>query len=686
MRTLSTTIDNSKEPHVASSTEFAIKKTEREGGLFRLFSDEERRLLREQKSLCRRAQHLVQTIEAYDPEQAQSKSPSTKARMSHMNQAAASTLEEQSTFCLVFAGEFNAGKSSCINALVGEKLLEMGTIPTTDCITILSAQRDDSKDEHDSPNNDQQASDNTHSSDRSPEIKVQSSSLIELHNIPSDTPLLQDVTIVDTPGTNAVWLDHTETTLNLLPAADMILFVTSADRPLSQSERTLLQSIVNHYRKPVVILLNKMDLLEMAGGDHGQTEKKRVTEFVLQQTQEFLGRHGDAIPPTVLPISARDALAAKQLHQQSAVQQSASSSLQDSALWKRSNFQALHDFLQNTLTKDTKIKSKLLSPIGEAERIVHSALDQLKAQQEALAQDLATLQLVQSQLQGWRNSIDQEMKSAHQELCGPLELESKRASRFLQRNSLWQLMQWSLFSNFDNTYHHRLHTAWDNTQSSYSSNSLKEEMNILGQEIADSVATQGRAQGQAIIEFLGKRPGSRNQSLVGNVLAASRFEETKKSLSEQVSRVLERHIPEENEVSHTFLSTLKRSVHLGTALQAGSAISAVLTYGSFLDVFTGSSSTLTLGAAGGWILSQGRWRAAREFEEMWSQHREQLSDALGRIFEKELDRVDRRIRDGIKPYTGSVQAEQERTNHLSKDCEEILTEAHRLRRRIKQAS
>ena len=170
------------------------------------------------------------------------------------------------------------------------------------------------------------------------------------------------------------------------------------------------------------------------------------------------------------------------------------------------------------------------------------------------------------------------------------------------------------------------------------------------------------------------------------MLAASRFEETKKSLSEQVSRVLERHIPEENEVSHTFLSTLKRSVHLGTALQAGSAISTVLTYGSFLDVFTGSSSTLTLGAAGGWILSQGRWRAAREFEEMWSQHREQLSDALGRIFEKELDRVDRRIRDGIKPYTGSVQAEQERTNHLSKDCEEILTEAHRLRRRIKQAS
>merc|ERR1712228_356016 len=85
---------------------------------------------------------------------------------------------------------------------------------------------------------------------------------------------------------------------------------------------------------------------------------------------------------------------------------------------------------------------------------------------------------------------------------------------------------------------------WEKTRTSYSpaSNTLSEEMNTLGTEVADSIATQGRAQGQAIIEFLGKRPGSRNQSLVGNVLAASRFDETKQTLSDQINQAIVRHV------------------------------------------------------------------------------------------------------------------------------------------------
>jgi hypothetical protein len=42
-----------------------------------------------------------------------------------------------STFSVVIAGEFNAGKSTLINALLGQKLLETGALPTTDTITVL---------------------------------------------------------------------------------------------------------------------------------------------------------------------------------------------------------------------------------------------------------------------------------------------------------------------------------------------------------------------------------------------------------------------------------------------------------------------------------------------------------------------------------------------------------------------
>src|SRR5207302_10984501 len=42
-------------------------------------------------------------------------------------------------FLLVIVGEFNAGKSACINALLHADVLEVGLIPTTHQLTMLSS-------------------------------------------------------------------------------------------------------------------------------------------------------------------------------------------------------------------------------------------------------------------------------------------------------------------------------------------------------------------------------------------------------------------------------------------------------------------------------------------------------------------------------------------------------------------
>ncbi|HEU0301496.1 MAG TPA: dynamin family protein, partial [Longimicrobium sp.] len=54
--------------------------------------------------------------------------------LKHFNQA-----REQlaGLFLLVIAGEFNSGKSSFINALLGERVLPEGVTPTTDRINVL---------------------------------------------------------------------------------------------------------------------------------------------------------------------------------------------------------------------------------------------------------------------------------------------------------------------------------------------------------------------------------------------------------------------------------------------------------------------------------------------------------------------------------------------------------------------
>src|SRR5712691_7673093 len=103
-------------------------------------------------------------------------------------------------FLLVIAGEFNSGKSSFINALLGDKVVTEGVTPTTDRITLLRYGPEPA------------------------ELPIEEF-LLE-RNFPAD--VLQRLTIVDTPGTNAIIRRHEELTRDFIPRSDLVLFVTSA--------------------------------------------------------------------------------------------------------------------------------------------------------------------------------------------------------------------------------------------------------------------------------------------------------------------------------------------------------------------------------------------------------------------------------------------------------------------------
>ncbi|HVA92370.1 MAG TPA: dynamin family protein, partial [Chloroflexota bacterium] len=100
---------------------------------------------------------------------------------------AGETLDE--LFLLVVVGEFNAGKSAVINALVGETVAEEGITPTTARVALLRHGQAGGE-------------------------RLLGESLVERTH---PAPFLRTIVIVDTPGTNAIMRHHEEITTRFAP-------------------------------------------------------------------------------------------------------------------------------------------------------------------------------------------------------------------------------------------------------------------------------------------------------------------------------------------------------------------------------------------------------------------------------------------------------------------------------------
>jgi small GTP-binding protein len=180
-------------------------------------------------------------------------------------------------FLLVVVGEFNAGKSAFINALVGESVLDEGVTPTTSQIHHIR-----------------------YGPKSSAEVLT---SGVRIVTAPVD--FLKDLHIVDTPGTNAIIREHERLTTDFVPRADFVLFVTSAERPFTETERAFIE-VIRDWGKKIVLVVNKIDILERP------EDLDEVLAYVAAAAEAVLGMR-----PPIFPVSAR--LAGRAKHGQPAI-------------------------------------------------------------------------------------------------------------------------------------------------------------------------------------------------------------------------------------------------------------------------------------------------------------------------------------------------------------------------------
>jgi GTP-binding protein EngB required for normal cell division len=190
-------------------------------------------------------------------------------------------------------GQFKSGKSSLLNAVLGEAVFPVGAVPVTAVVTRAAAGPErvvrvtylDGSVEEVAPA--RIAEFVTESSNPGNRRRVAFVDVL--------TPALRDwpgMRLVDTPGLGSILAHNTEATRTWMPNVAVALVTVSAERPLSDEDRRLIAE-AQQTAPRVVVLLTKVDLLT----DH---ELKEVRAFVGRALRESFGA---AI--AVLPFSSR---------------------------------------------------------------------------------------------------------------------------------------------------------------------------------------------------------------------------------------------------------------------------------------------------------------------------------------------------------------------------------------------
>ena len=524
-------------------------------------------------------------------------------------------------FLLVIVGEFNSGKSAFINALLGDDVMTEGVTPTTALVNLLRF----------GP---------THSTTTTPE------GLIE-HHYPAK--FLRDISVVDTPGTNAIIREHEAIVQEFVPRSDLVLFVTSADRPFSESERAFMQAI-RDWGKKIVVILNKADLLDEAG-------LVEVEHFIRDHTARLLG-----FSPEVFPVSAKLAQRAKALEP----------GLEREILWARSRFSALERYVFETLDEENRVRLKLLNPLGVAERLTERYYGVAQERLGLLVGDSQTIETIEGQLQAYREDMQRDFALHLTKIDNIILGLNERGSRFFDETL--RIGRTPDLLNAD-----KVRAAYEREVVG----DTEARIEATVQELIDWLIEHDLKTWSAVNEYVTRRQLTKyNGAVIGEVGKSFAYDRRAllASVAHTAQEVVQQYDPK---AEARQLSESVRGAVVGTGLaQVGAVGLGALVIAAASTVafdVTGILAASFIALLGFGILPAKRRRAQADFRARSDALRERLVATLREQFDNELDRSLARIREAVAPYTRFVRAERDKARALHEELSETATRLRQLR-------
>jgi ribosome biogenesis GTPase A len=570
-------------------------------------------------------------------------------------------------FLMVVVGEFNAGKSTFINALLGAEYLQTGVLPTTDKICLLRSVRpsEDGGTDRDGGGG-SSCGDGTH-------VGTQHFLLDDVEDRVVPTEWLRNVAVIDTPGTNALLSRHEQLTQQIVPRADLVLFVTSAERPLSDSEAAFLDKI-SQWGKKVLVVINKMDMLP------SDAEREQVVEFVRTHITARLRREDPNKPLPLFPISARMALEAKLRLDDEDMQ-----GLVQSPEWARSGVGALEAHLRTTLASGKMVGNKLGNPLGVCDRIIAEQLSELRLRQEALRADVRTIELLRENSRAFETDVGRDARYAKERVDVLVAQQAKALSDFLTEElvqSQWpsQIMDMAPFkAKLQRVVALELEGA------------LKETVT----DLTELVSARSHSQARTTLQYVGERHKAnvRARNFIGTLAppSTSRLDEVNRQLRDRLQLRCKSVVEDISEDQPSRAAAAARAVRGGyfqlmglhmTALTSAGLVANLAPTLSPVELAAGALVTFAPLGLSTLVLPQVHKTIASSFGTRGEKLQEQIATSVETVLESELHTVTELIGASVAPYERFVDFERRTTDEMITRLDALRSTARRLRTRL----
>jgi len=465
-------------------------------------------------------------------------------------------------------------------------------------------------------------------------------------------PLLKELNVVDSPGTNAIIRQHERLTDEYVPRSDLVLFITSADRPMTESERQFLDRILA-WGKKIVFVLNKADILE------GEPAVAEVRNFVSNHAAAVLGSM-----PELFVVSAR-------LAQRS---WSEPDETKRDQLRQASNIEALEHYISRTLDDSARLRLKFLNPIGVAEKLAAQAETSITTQANELTADKDTVQALETNLTAYQRELEVELPPRLAEVETILQRLELRGLDFFDNQMR--------LTNIQNL------VRGDKVRAVFEKEVLADvphQIEDQVQRVIDWLVDKDLNEWQQVMTYLQRRQALNIEHIVG--VGANPQSNRRRDLIDTIGKsansVVESY--DRNQEASQLASQVEAAVAQTALFEAGAvglgALVTTAVLSSALDI-TGMIAAGTLAIVGFFVIPYKRKKAKENFRAKMAALRTNLLETLTTSFKHESGNAVSRLKENVAPYTRYVHAEQDRIENTESAIAQIRQSLSALRARI----